>query len=357
MTSPVKRERFLELDALRGIAAFAVVLFHYTTRYDQIYSHATPLNFSLPLGYYGVQLFFLISGFVIFLTLEKAQGALDFAASRFSRLYPAYWSAVALTFGVLCLAPLPGRAVTVSSAIVNLTMLQEWFGLPHVDGVYWTLTVELTFYALMLAVFQAGLLKRIVPVSAVWLVVAAIAQVDSVKGYVPGLVRNLLILNYAAFFIGGICFYLLRTKGPDKSRTLLLLGCVSVAALSNKIENVWIVWMFFGIFYAFSRNWIAFLAIPPLVFLGTISYSLYLIHQNLGYVVMRSIEAHGISANLSVLCALITSVGVATVITFLVERPSMRAIRTWYNVKYKAKFALRPILGGGVEPGNEALLK
>ena len=89
--------RVVELDALRGIAALAVVAFHYTTQYGQQYGHTTPLGFGFPPGNYGVNLFFLISGFVIFMTLERARSAMDFVVSRFSRLYPAYWAAMALT--------------------------------------------------------------------------------------------------------------------------------------------------------------------------------------------------------------------------------------------------------------------
>ena len=61
--------RLAQLDALRGIAALAVVLFHYTTRYDQLFGHAQSPALSFPYGYLGVNLFFMISGFVILMTL------------------------------------------------------------------------------------------------------------------------------------------------------------------------------------------------------------------------------------------------------------------------------------------------
>ena len=79
--------RINELDALRGIAAFMVLLFHYTSRYGSLYSQEQ--LFSVPWGQYGVQLFFITSGFVIYLTLEKTRKPMDFIVSRFSRLYPA----------------------------------------------------------------------------------------------------------------------------------------------------------------------------------------------------------------------------------------------------------------------------
>ena len=81
-----KTPRLTELDSLRGIAAMAVVLFHYTTRFTELYGHTAPPVFSVPLGHLGVNLFFMISGFVIFMTLERTLTSRDFIISRFSRL-------------------------------------------------------------------------------------------------------------------------------------------------------------------------------------------------------------------------------------------------------------------------------
>lgn len=61
-TSRSATPRILELDALRGLAALAVVLFHYTTRYDQLFGYSEPLAVNVSWGHYGVDLFFMISG-------------------------------------------------------------------------------------------------------------------------------------------------------------------------------------------------------------------------------------------------------------------------------------------------------
>ena len=82
--------RVLELDALRGLAALAVVFYHYTTRFDQLFGHTFPLPWSVSWGHYGVDLFFMLSGFVILMTLERTSDSWKFAWGRFSRLYPAY---------------------------------------------------------------------------------------------------------------------------------------------------------------------------------------------------------------------------------------------------------------------------
>jgi peptidoglycan/LPS O-acetylase OafA/YrhL len=80
--------RFLELDALRGIAVFLVLLSHYTWAYDYHFQSLSEHSFHFSHGEFGVQVFFMISGFVIFMTIEKTQSIKDFIISRFSRLYP-----------------------------------------------------------------------------------------------------------------------------------------------------------------------------------------------------------------------------------------------------------------------------
>jgi peptidoglycan/LPS O-acetylase OafA/YrhL len=87
--------RVVELDVFRGVAALWVAMFHLTLRYDEAFLHQpAPLKPLLD-GTYGVELFFMISGFVILMTLQRSRSWVDFAVHRFARLYPAYWLSVA----------------------------------------------------------------------------------------------------------------------------------------------------------------------------------------------------------------------------------------------------------------------
>ena len=81
--------RIYELDAFRGIAAMAVVLYHYSTRYNEIFDVTSFLNFSF--GWMGVPLFFILSGFVITLSVNRCKSPFEFLYRRFIRLYPTYW--------------------------------------------------------------------------------------------------------------------------------------------------------------------------------------------------------------------------------------------------------------------------
>jgi hypothetical protein len=88
------------IDALRGLAALSVVLYHYTAWYDSDYGphHTAPgLGLAFVYGQFGVELFFIISGFVIYMTLENTNHIYDFAVSRIARLYPAFLACLTVT--------------------------------------------------------------------------------------------------------------------------------------------------------------------------------------------------------------------------------------------------------------------
>ena len=166
--------RMVELDALRGIAAVAVLGYHFTTRYQEQIGHVGGMPVDLLAGKYGVYLFFLISGFVIFMTLERTRTAADFVVSRFSRLFPAYWAAFLLTATVVYTVGLPLQQLPASQALLNLTMVQEILGAEHLDGSYWTLQIELFFYVQMLFWYVLGQLRRIHWIIGGWLVLATV---------------------------------------------------------------------------------------------------------------------------------------------------------------------------------------
>ncbi len=177
--------RIVELDSLRGLAALAVVFYHFTSRYDQLFGHASPPAFQAPWGEYGVDVFFILSGLMILRSLERAPTAVHFAVSRFARLYPAYWAAAAITFAVVWLFGLPGQEVSGADAVLNVTMLQQLFGARSIDGAYWSLQVELFFYVGMLVLHRAGAFgnsKRLYLTVAIWLT-AAVAYHGAIGPY------------------------------------------------------------------------------------------------------------------------------------------------------------------------------
>lgn len=328
--------RLAEIDALRGVAALAVVLFHYTTRFVELYAPGAVPIVSVPHGHYGVNLFFIISGFVIFMTLARTQRSMDFVVSRFSRLFPAYWVAIAITYAVTSQFGLPGKEVTALQALANVFMVHGVFGVPHVDGVYWTLEVELIFYAGMLALFMRGQLQRVY-----WVIGAMLALrlVYHVAAQAFGVdlswtLYRLTILKYIPWFGLGIFVYQVAVGGqrvgdlPARVTAVMALACLALvdgwmlAALAAVLTAM--VW-------GAATGRLPWLANPVLSFLGTISYTLYLLHENVGWVVQRAVLARGWSFEASMGAALTVAIGLAALLTYTVEKPAMRWVRDWYR--------------------------
>ena len=329
-------QRILELDVLRGLAALAVVCVHFTTTYTMEYFPPYPTLFDFSAGCYGVHLFFMISGFVIFMTLEKTKRPFDFVVSRFSRLYPSYWVAVILTFTLVKIFQLPlvlGQ-VSIKEALVNLTMFHEWFNMHNVDRVYWTLTVELSFYILMLIVFLRKGLKYIEILGLGWLVIMIISSRLFWYGHIhmPMFIRHTLLLNYGHLFFAGILFYHLKTNGNSWHRHVALLLCLATGYLVRKnFADIYLDAGFFVVFYLFIYGYLSWIVIRPLVFLGGISYSLYLIHEYIGFIMIRYLYSIKLNAWFCFLLPTILCVLLATIITYCVEKPAIKFIRQGYS--------------------------
>lgn len=323
-------QRVLELDALRGIAALGVAVFHCTDHFGNEVGHLVPPSFGFPAGNYGVQLFFLISGFVIFMTLERTRAAMDFVVSRFSRLFPAYWAAIALTATIIYTIGMPQQKLAGWDLVMNVTMIQQFLGREHLDGSYWTLQIELFFYIQMLFWFSTRQLHRIRWIIGAWLLVSLAAGLyeKSVGHPFSYSLRELLILRHIPFFAIGILFYRIWTRSGSPLVDYLLI-VASVAVIAFTLPPVYLPVALFcvAVFWLFVTGRLVWLRLGPFVFLGKISYSEYLLHQAIGFAIIWHLELGGFSGTEAALAAILITAILATLMTFLVERPAMNAIR------------------------------
>ena len=338
--SQKQTDRLQELDALRGVAAIIVLVFHYTTQYQELFGHVVAPSLTLPAGRYGVQLFFVISGFVIFLTLTRASSIWDFAANRLSRLYPPYWACIGITFSIMAFLPMPGLNVSAGDAIANLTMLQYWLQRPAVDGVYWTLAVELVFYAFVSALHLIGLLRRVELWVSIWLAFIFITQwvVQSGVNFSP-LIRTTLLLEHGHFFFAGVLFYRIRNEGFTMLRAALILVCIVAAWFVRDVPHMLSLVAASALFALFVSGRLGWIAVGPLLFLGEISYPLYLLHQHIGYTVISRMEKAGLVSEAWLLVPATIVIVLSTLVNRLVEKPA----RQWLREVWK-KSALRRAL-------------
>ncbi|GAB2467030.1 acyltransferase [Promicromonospora xylanilytica] len=296
------------LDGMRFLAAAAVMLFHYTAlgnpSWDRPPADVFPsLSAWTSLGAFGVDLFFVVSGFVILLT-AWGRDVRSYAISRITRLYPAYWTAVLLT-GFLLLVLWPDRRenLDLSTVGMNLTMFQSAFGVPHVDGVYWTLWVELRFYVLVGVLLVIGLTgARVLAFAALWPALAAMAHTAELD-----LLADLLIWNYAPLFAGGMALFLLTKDRRSLLAWLVLAENVVLGAVWSGRETAGIViantdrevpgavsaMIVVGCFAAVALVTLTRLRHVSAAWLttaGALTYPLYLVHEYWGWWVIHQLS-------------------------------------------------------------------
>jgi peptidoglycan/LPS O-acetylase OafA/YrhL len=303
-------QRFAHIDALRGLAALIVVWLHVSEVFitlpgvkaqgTLLFDVAQQLNF----GRLGVLIFFAISGFVIPSSLrgDKLSGLKKFVIRRFFRLFPAFWFSILLSLPTVWW--LWGREMSLSLVLANFTMLPVVFGSEQVLGLYWTLETELAFYTLCVCLFVGNALHKPLDLflTASLGIVIFLAFVVQLFPR-PGVSQWILMpLHLAVMFWGAMIRQVYENKSlfvAIKNFRLpvwLLVGLLEVVFLTYALAS-WINYSQTGNLRslheatAYPLATLGFLlmvfVLPithrAIVWLGTISYSLYLLHPTVFY--------------------------------------------------------------------------
>ncbi|MEU4574368.1 acyltransferase family protein [Nonomuraea sp. ATR24] len=292
--------RLAELDLLRFIAALAVLAFHYLIAYASVWGDRPAELFPAVapiagLGILGVELFFVISGFVILMSVW-GRGLGAFARSRLVRLYPAYWLsliAVAAFYGLTAAKPLNPK-LSPGDYLVNATMFQRLFKVTDATGVYWSLWAELRFYLLISILVIAGVTYgRVLAFSGVWLVAALGAELLG-----NPLLNEIVMPRYAPYFIAGMSLYLIHKHGSAWLPWLYVAGSygmslhaalervhgrIELAGFRNMpVSDVSVIITVTLIFVVMSLVALGLMRVrarPALTALGATTYPLYLFHS------------------------------------------------------------------------------
>lgn len=346
--------RLRELDLLRFVAASAVMLHHFTgvpapewpggnaRKVFPALGHVTRF------GFLGVELFFLISGFVILMSAwDRRVG--DFAVSRLVRLFPAYWVSVVLSLGVYLVfrsyVPFgPGTDGPLMRFLPNLTMLQEGVGSQRMEVVYWTLYVELHFYVLIsLLIWRGVTYSRCIGFMTGWLLLSVFA-VEANFGFA----KVLLLWRYAPFFVAGMGFFLVYRYGGNLIVWLLIaagwaLGCYYdvkynfpdfiVPGVSEYVIPAGVT-LVFGIMALAATHRLAWLRWRVLTPLGMLTYPLYLVHQTISRTFVPRLYPH-----MSPWAVLAVLIAATLVSSYLIHRLIESPVQRWLRPRLKSALA------------------
>lgn len=345
-------KRLYEIDILRFIAAMMVVMFHYTSEPYQMHHIYLIGNNSLKdiflNGYLGVKLFFIISGFVIFMSAFNSTPG-KFLRSRILRLFPAFLIMCTITF-LVCSAFDSSYHVGLKDYLLNATLIgtfASWAGIKLVAGVYWTLIVEMQFYFFIYLLLVFKKIDLIRYFLLFWLALSVFTYYGELYfNYhsVFNKIRILMITEHSYYFIAGCYFYLIKfhRKRLDIIMPLLILCFVLFFINSLKIiltgYGVFLL-LFFGVFYLitlkevkFKRNLSFYTAI------GNLTYPLYLIHENIGIILINVLLLH-LNHGLVLACCVASMLVLTYLFNVYVETP---LTKTFKNFLFKGSAVTMP---------------
>lgn len=302
-TSGGVERRMLFADGLRGIAAMWVVLFHLAEGH-----HVDALRAVLPRwlntglfswGHGGVGIFFVLSGFVMAMTVQRAPmdgpGAGRFVLRRLVRLCPPYWLALAL-YAVMTFAK--GGSVLTGQLLANVFLAQGMLGFDNINVVFWTLCIEIQFYITFAAMTWAS--DRVLPaggrtIPRVFIALLALA-------WPVGMLMNPVwrggFLPFWVFFMAGV----LAFEG-SRSRRGMCAGALAFGAalfglglmrgdLFSGVAGLTCIAL---VASSLGNGMQAWLSARPLQLVGIVSYSLYLFHNavtGIGFRILDKVAAH-----------------------------------------------------------------
>jgi exopolysaccharide production protein ExoZ len=270
------------MEGLRGFAVFLVFLVHYVTESGAIGPFFEAVH---AIGNTGVDLFFVLSGYLIYGNLiAKPQPFGRFMARRLRRLYPAFIVVfavyLALSIAMPALSKIPAEGAA-SYVVANLLMLPGLLPIEPMIAVAWSLSYELFYYLVVpLVILAAGLRGR----SPAWRIAFFSALGVGIMAWCffnAGHVR-------LAMFVAGILVYELRAKVSD--RIAVFAAAIALAAIPLETYGSGPYTLkVAGLFVGFGALCAACFARPhgalgrtfswtPLRWLGNMSYSYYLIH-------------------------------------------------------------------------------
>ncbi|CCH33867.1 Acyltransferase 3 [Saccharothrix espanaensis DSM 44229] len=323
--------RRINWDALRVLAVAAVLLQHATHAGPSVHQELGPPVFTVSLEM-GASTLVVVSAFFACASLAKGEPG-RFLRNRLARLLPPYAAAAALTYFVLTrLAPEGWSELEPRDLVINVFMLQNWFPDARlVDFSYWTLPVQVTGFvagAVLVSRVRGNPLRVLLWALVVGPLVLRVWTED------PGLVRTFydgLGIHRAQLFAAGVGIWL---WSKDRLNTghlgaLLTAALAAQAIHSADPESTLALGVMLLAIAACAKgpDWDVRpvrLLRRPIKWLAGISYGVYLVHQEIGYVVMAAVAGYGPWVEL--LAFLGVAVALGWLLTAFVERPAHRAL-------------------------------
>ena len=336
MTSKVN-ERLENIDLLRGVAIIFVVFFHYTYHYSVEYLLRTD-EWSLPIaryGWSGVDIFFIVSGYCIALTIVKTSNFIEFSIRRFARIYPAYFFCGIVTLVFYTFFDLPGREVDWYTGFMNLIFANFIPGLKfqYIDGIYWALMIELKFYIFFGIIYF--IFKNLNKAIIVWFFFSVILNLlllfdnEQVTFFTS-------ISPHSNLFLIGLMVFNLKEKSYISYLLITLFALINIF-INERYLGFEIFFIFLILITTLALKIKVNLRLNFLSKIGLVSFSWYLLHNSIGIIIIRELNKIGVE-NYSVIIATLITLFFSSISYKFIEITLKRMIIGTYSLNLKKLF-------------------
>jgi peptidoglycan/LPS O-acetylase OafA/YrhL len=369
-----RHRHIVGLDMVRFVSASMVMVFHlafWSWAGDGTIAHLMPNLPAFPeltsvawLGWVGVEIFFVLSGFVIAYSAEGSS-AFAFFRSRFLRLMPAVWICASLVFAVLLVGHVLPLAELTRHYLKSLVLIPKH---PWIDPVYWSLCVEVFFYGFILCLLISNRFRQIelimgavgVTSALVWVMFSVSQMMPTRFGFlIPIFERleeswklQLLLVRHGCLFALGVYLWLLLFKGVTLGRLVIALVCF----LGGYVETLWAAKEMLGAGMnlpttAPAAIWAASILliiasimmndrahawagsrVRTIRMLGLMTYPLYLFHQTVGSAVVLTLHDRGMPRFL----ALFVAAAICLVISWIIARALEPGVKRHLQLTFAA---------------------
>jgi exopolysaccharide production protein ExoZ len=359
------------LDIVRFTTSVIVMLFHICYWGNgNVPPETDLLNNFWWFGWVGVEIFFTLSGFVIAFSAYNTS-AIKFAIGRLIRLFPTIWLCATITFTLTILLASNVGASELTKSYINTLWMNPKGG--HIDIVYWTLTVEISFYLFVFLalhlrdfnfmlkglmvlgtisatfntmVFCSDILHKISPALA-----AAVEKMDQMHTF------RLVLVKHGVFFaLGALIWNRSSSSRIESSNTLLIIFILgaTLEVWSNGLSHIHQLGAYHtSIFVVLVAWWLGLAGItlgstqPTTKWitthmsskmvrqLGLLTFPLYLLHNNGGLQIKDTLRFHGLSNNHATLVAALLIVVVASIVSKYIEPPVAQWLK--YRLQHFAR--------------------
>ena len=316
--------KIMDIEALRGIALLLVLLFHFFSRFHSLFmSKATTFKFGFlfhDFGSLGVAIFLLVSGY--FMISKQNNSQINYIIKRLIRLWPAYFLSICICFLVKYIWVLPGRIVSFKEFLLNIFFVNGFMGVHYVDGAHWYLTVLVSAILIFSFIQKLSYKHRQYIYWGCLTILLTLFFFHISNSYVRLMRNNLPII------IMGACLADINRRNIKLASITFIVALLSCFVFKHYSYNYLIILLIVVLLFllAIKQNCFIFKS-KILIWLGTISYPIYLIHQDMGYELMYNLMKYFGEYKVWMSFAAICLGILLGVIIYFIDKKTQRKIR------------------------------